>query len=109
MCYVSSPCRRRWRLRRGLHLSMFAAVSSLPSTTPFSRPSTIFDSTFTTKKAEHFGLGLAIVKKLVEAHGGKVRVESESPEKDAEKVARKGAAFIITLPHDGQGQEQRLC
>ena len=79
--------------------------------------SRIFDSTFTTKKGEHFGLGLAIVKKLVEAHGGKVRVESEGPGKDAEneagkgseKGAGKGAAFIITLPHDGQGLEQRLC
>jgi len=79
--------------------------------------SRIFDSTFTTKKGEHFGLGLAIVKKLVEAHGGKVRVENEGPEqcagnevgKGSEKGAGKGAAFIITLPHDGQGQEQRLC
>jgi|GEM_PF-704376 len=75
--------------------------------------SRIFDSTFTTKKGEHFGLGLAIVKKLVEAHGGKVRVESEGPEKDArkgsEKGAGKGAAFIITLPYDGQRLEQRLC
>ena len=107
---MSSPCRRRWRLRRGpSFVNVCGSLKPALSTTPFSRPSTIFDSTFTTKKAEHFGLGLAIVKKLVEAHGGKVCVESESPEKDAEKVARKGAAFIITLPHDGQGQEQRLC
>jgi len=53
--------------------------------------SRIFDSTFTTKKGEHFGLGLAIVKKLVEAHGGKVRVESEG--------SGKGASFVITLVH----------
>ncbi|MGV8118963.1 MAG: ATP-binding protein [Candidatus Xenobiia bacterium LiM19] len=52
--------------------------------------SRIFDSTFTTHRNEHFGLGLAIVKKLVEAHGGTVRAESEGP--------GKGALFVITLP-----------
>jgi len=51
----------------------------------------IFDSTFTTNRNEHFGLGLAIVKKLVEAHGGNVRAESEGP--------GKGASFIITIPN----------
>jgi signal transduction histidine kinase len=51
----------------------------------------IFDSTFTTNRKEHFGLGLAIVKKLVEAHGGIVRAESDGP--------GKGASFIITIPN----------
>jgi len=51
----------------------------------------IFDSTFTTNRNDHFGLGLAIVKKLVEAHGGNVRAESDGP--------GKGASFIITIPN----------
>jgi nitrogen fixation/metabolism regulation signal transduction histidine kinase len=37
----------------------------------------IFDPYFTTKQAGT-GLGLAIVHKIIEAHGGEVRVESEA-------------------------------
>jgi two-component system sensor histidine kinase HydH len=36
----------------------------------------IFDPYFTTRQAGT-GLGLAIVHKIIEAHGGEVRVESE--------------------------------
>jgi len=50
----------------------------------------VFDVTFTTQSKGRFGFGLAIVKKLVEAHGGTVRVESEGP--------GMGASFVITLP-----------
>ncbi|MBI1802294.1 MAG: HAMP domain-containing protein [Chloroflexi bacterium] len=44
------------------------------------------------------GLGLAIVKQLVEAHGGRVRVESEPG---------KGARLTFTLPRDPLSQSSR--
>ena len=36
-----------------------------------------------------FGLGLAIVKAIIDAHGGKITVESE---------INKGSSFIVDLP-----------
>ncbi|MFQ6080818.1 MAG: PAS domain S-box protein [Candidatus Bathyarchaeia archaeon] len=48
----------------------------------------VFDALFTTK-AKGAGLGLAVCKKLVEGHGGSIRVESE---------VGKGSTFIVRLP-----------
>ncbi len=48
----------------------------------------LFTPLFTTK-AKGQGFGLAVCKRIVEAHGGKINVESK---------INKGAKFIITLP-----------
>jgi signal transduction histidine kinase len=57
----------------------------------------IFDP-FHTSKASGTGIGLAITRKLVEAHGGRIEVESE---------LGAGAAFLVTLPKLGPAREPR--
>ncbi|RJQ17703.1 MAG: PAS domain S-box protein [Nitrospiraceae bacterium] len=52
----------------------------------------VFEPFFTTKVLEHgTGLGLAISKKIIEDHGGFIRVESE---------AGKGSTFNLYLPYE---------
>jgi two-component system sensor histidine kinase HydH len=57
----------------------------------------IFDPYFTTKP-RGTGLGLPIVHKIVEAHGGEIRVKS---------AVGKGTAFTILIPTSSRDQEQR--
>jgi signal transduction histidine kinase len=55
----------------------------------------IFDPFFTTKSEwGSTGLGLSLVHKIIEAHGGKIAVES---------ALGQGATFVLTLPADAGG------
>ena len=56
----------------------------------------IFDSFYRSKnvkKVSGFGLGLAISKKIIEAHKGKISLDSQ---------AGKGSTFLIVLPKEGR-------
>lgn len=57
--------------------------------------SRIFDPYYTTKSTGT-GLGLAIVQKIVEAHSGKIEVESSGPQ---------GTSFKITLPLESKNED----
>jgi len=61
----------------------------------------IFDSFYTTK-TKGTGLGMAIAKRIVEAHGGTIRVLDDSP---AFPNAGIGAAFEMTLPKSSVSRE----
>jgi len=58
----------------------------------------IFTPLFTTK-AQGMGFGLAICKRIVEAHGGKIGVES---------TLNKGTTFIISLPIEQPNKKETL-
>jgi signal transduction histidine kinase len=61
---------------------------------PLEMLATVFDKTTSDPAKTGTGLGLAIVKQIVEAHGGKVAVES---------VHGAGAKFTFTLPKSAEG------
>jgi two-component system, NarL family, sensor histidine kinase BarA len=61
---------------------------------PKSERDRVFDAFYqvdssSTREYGGTGLGLSIVKRIVEAHGGTVRIEGNEP---------NGAKFIVTLP-----------
>jgi two-component system, NtrC family, sensor kinase len=59
----------------------------------------IFEPFFTTKKIGHgTGLGLSITKKIIEEHGGFIRVES---------VPGEGAAFILYFPLQSEEESRK--
>jgi ammonium transporter, Amt family len=63
-------------------------------------PGRIFEPFFSTKE-EGIGLGLPIAQRIVEEHGGKIRLESKRG---------KGTTFFITIPvtgRPGKGNESR--
>lgn len=47
------------------------------------------------------GVGLAIVKKIVDAHGGTIRVESRTQNTRAQSSIHAGSVFIVELPEAG--------
>lgn len=55
---------------------------------PAERVSSVFEEFFTTK-TRGTGLGLAIVKRIIEAHGGQVRINPD---------VQAGAELVVTLP-----------
>ena len=61
--------------------------------------SKIFEPFYTTKE-RGTGLGLAIVNRIVESHGGKIRIESE---------LEKGAGCILLLPRNKGAWESRIA
>jgi two-component system chemotaxis response regulator CheY len=54
----------------------------------------VFEPFFTFGKARGTGLGMAIARKIVEAHGGSIRLESQ---------VGRGTRFILTLPQPRPG------
>jgi PAS domain S-box-containing protein len=53
---------------------------------------------FFTTKAEGMGLGLPICKRVIEAHGGKISVES---------IVGEGTTFAVTIPVEPKPKEKR--
>jgi PAS domain S-box-containing protein len=69
------------------------------SDTGMGMPSCVIEKIFTplfTTKAKGMGFGLAICKRIVEAHGGKIKVDS---------ALGKGTIFIVTLPIEPKKEE----
>ncbi len=75
-------------LPSGKNASLTVAIRDNGPGLPQEDSQKIFNAFFTTK-SEGTGLGLAIVKRIIDAHGGTIRVSDENIQ---------GAEFLITLP-----------
>lgn len=75
------------RLRQTPHSAEFTVQDEGPGI-PKELHTRIFDEFYTTKP-QGTGIGLNIVRRIVEAHGGSIRVEGNPG---------KGARFVVTLP-----------
>lgn len=72
---------------------------------PEGKLAAVFDRFYTErpeseKFGTHSGLGLSISKRIVEAHGGTIRVENLCDEDGAGDSKLRGARFIVRLPVD---------
>lgn len=77
-----------------LRRSLEVRVSDTGIGIPESERARVFDAFYqvdqsSTREHGGAGLGLSIVKRLVEAHGGSIRVEANEP---------RGTVFVVTLP-----------
>jgi signal transduction histidine kinase len=80
-------------LRRPRKIEISVKDQGIGISTPKGNYDKLFDRFFQERaSSDGSGVGLAICKKIVEAHGGKIWVESEGK--------RKGTTFKFTLPSD---------
>jgi signal transduction histidine kinase len=84
------------RLSSGPEHVEFGVIDTGPGV-PAAEQGRLFEPYWRGENAEYrgTGLGLAIVRGIVEAHGGRIRVESEPG---------AGAAFLFTLPSARRGE-----
>jgi signal transduction histidine kinase len=73
----------------GYDTVFLVTVSDTGAGIPPRQLETIFEAFFSTKGSHGTGLGLAVTKKIVEEHGGRISVQSNS---------KTGTTFTIVLP-----------
>jgi signal transduction histidine kinase len=88
-------------LRRPRNIEISVKDQGIGLSTPKGNYDKIFDRFFQERaSSDGSGVGLAICKKIVEAHGGKIWVESEGK--------GKGTTFKFTLPLDTEEQKGKV-